>query len=323
MQEKIVNLAAAHYDLASLSIRYLCFPAILSTEDVPETETHLLSGQYAFYDYAVASWVPHLLAWLREPGDKEITEIGEDLEAFLDLHYTERSKASKFDVSKNMEDTLISLRPLGCYPFLAQTIIWSRKSLLIDNKDASGHQYLDLPNITNNIRLALEKLAESGVPVTKKTLELYHGIGLFRCPKVYCQHFYKGFLTRSDRDKHVDRHDRPYTCSFEGCPTATFGCVSKQDLEKHKLQYHGNQLDFPVIPEPNSGPPRRRTREPEKRFQCDDCSKMFTARHNLRSHVRTHTGERPFACTYCSKTFVRDSDNKRHQGKCKKGPGGK
>lgn len=324
VQENIVNLAAAHYDLASLSIRYLCFPAILSTAAVSETEAHLMSGQYAFYDYAVASWVPHLLAWLPEAEDNDITGIGEDIEAFLDLHYAEGPKTSKFDVSKTMEEMLKALHRLHCYPSLAQTIIWSRKILLIDNKDVNDHQYLDLPNIMKKIRSILERSAECGVPDTKKRLELYYGIGLFRCPKVYCQHFYKGFLTRSDRDKHVDRHDRPYTCSFEGCPTATFGCVSKQELAKHMLQYHGNQQDFPVIPDPNSNPAREETRTSrEKRFQCDRCSKMFTAGHNLRSHIRTHTGERPFACEYCGKTFVRDNDNLRHQGTCKKGPGGK
>ncbi|KAK4166950.1 hypothetical protein QBC43DRAFT_312675 [Cladorrhinum sp. PSN259] len=322
LTEKIINPQFTQHDLTSLSIRYLCFAHIAVAEKVMDMDAAILSGQYGFYDYAVATWVPHLLAWLPEAPSEEISVLGEDIEAFLNLHYHETEGSAKFKVSKTMEEKLRAFRRLPCFASLAQAVMWSRKLLLVDNhKDDSpdSNHLLDFPTITENVRSALENLVVGDQDDTVQQLHKYYGADLFKCPKIYCPHFYKGFSSPDDRDKHVNRHDRPYRCPHEGCWTFTFGCATKADLAKHMLQTHGNQAEFPELPDSKDDEKKRKRTRPQ-RFQCDQCGKGFTGGHNLRSHIRAHKGERPYTCSYCEKAFVRNADIKRHQLKCKKRP---
>ncbi|KAI8994377.1 hypothetical protein BC832DRAFT_518541, partial [Gaertneriomyces semiglobifer] len=49
-------------------------------------------------------------------------------------------------------------------------------------------------------------------------------------------------------------------------------------------------------------------------YRCPSasCSKLFTRRYNLQSHLRCHSGERPFVCKWCAATFSRKHDLRRH-----------
>ncbi|KAI8928412.1 hypothetical protein BC831DRAFT_397510 [Entophlyctis helioformis] len=48
-------------------------------------------------------------------------------------------------------------------------------------------------------------------------------------------------------------------------------------------------------------------------FPCTECSRIFTRRHNLKSHMNVHTRERPFVCQDCGQRFGRLHDLKRHE----------
>lgn len=49
-------------------------------------------------------------------------------------------------------------------------------------------------------------------------------------------------------------------------------------------------------------------------YKCHfpSCDKVFERYHNLKSHVRTHSGDRPFVCSTCSMRFSRNHDLKRY-----------
>ncbi|KAJ3273885.1 hypothetical protein HK104_004215 [Borealophlyctis nickersoniae] len=58
-------------------------------------------------------------------------------------------------------------------------------------------------------------------------------------------------------------------------------------------------------------------RGPRKMFKCTlpGCTKEFTRKYNLASHIRCHSGERPFVCPHCTTTevsFARKHDLRRH-----------
>ena len=53
-------------------------------------------------------------------------------------------------------------------------------------------------------------------------------------------------------------------------------------------------------------------KESEWRCIYPECTKRFTRKENVRSHVQTHLGDRQYRCNDCQKCFVRQHDLKRH-----------
>ncbi|KAJ3536177.1 hypothetical protein NM208_g5825 [Fusarium decemcellulare] len=311
--EGTIQTSEVEFELCLLSLAYLNFPEFCFTTASESTKISLKSGRYSFYEYAVACWVPHLMSWLSDSQTSEaaMAELEETVEQFLDNHYSHEVPPSA--ISKTMHNKLQLLQSFDCYDRLAQSVVWSRKQLLLEESSNHHDNILNLPDITQHARSHLEAMIkEMPTLETKTALQLYYGDKWFKCPRICCRHFYDGFECPETRDRHVDRHERPYTCAFDGCPTATFGCLSKDDLDKHMLESHGiysEDPEFPDLPALPSNP----TQKFPATFQCTLCSKQFTRQHNLRSHLRTHTGERPFVCTVCGKAFARNNDRKSHE----------
>ncbi|KAI1086244.1 hypothetical protein F5B19DRAFT_175394 [Rostrohypoxylon terebratum] len=275
-----------------------------------DVSKELLKGAYAFYEYAVACWVPHLLAWLPHAKPEEIEDLRETLDTFLDVHYTEPKMG--LPVSISFEDKLRNLESLDIYDSLVQCIL-STQNLLKANKREEPSHMTDFPEITTMIRSSLEDMSRpSPSTETKAKLDKYYGTGWFKCPRIYCQHFYNGFEKPDDRDIHVNRHDRPYMCIVDGCPTATFGCVSKVGLEKHMLEYHGIHNDTQQFPD-QSHSQDHDTRKQDGGFKCTICTKHFTNRPFLERHERSHESSDGPKCTVCGKSFSRIYDRNRHE----------
>ncbi|KAJ3057518.1 hypothetical protein HK097_004040 [Rhizophlyctis rosea] len=77
--------------------------------------------------------------------------------------------------------------------------------------------------------------------------------------------------------------------------------------------------DIPIenglLAAPQSAPTK--PRGAKKTFKCTlpGCTKEFTRKYNLASHIRCHSGERPFICPHCTSTeisFARKHDLRRH-----------
>lgn len=57
-----------------------------------------------------------------------------------------------------------------------------------------------------------------------------------------CKFYRIGFETDTERDSHVESHDRPFKCAFSNCDFADIGFRSNAQLHQHSLKCHGNQI---------------------------------------------------------------------------------
>jgi hypothetical protein len=299
-------------DLTFLSLSYLCLPEISLDRTEAETEKASLRGYFAFHDYAVSCWVLHLQASISElKKESMMTDVTEILDTFLDYHKT--NSETTHTVSKTWKDRLAPLVWCDFYKDLEQAVLFCKKQISPHGQGPSDDDTLDLPSITAKIRKALEGFQNQSLSSAEREgIKKYYGQNWFKCPRMNCQYFDKGFAMEKQRDHHVLRHERAFTCTFEGCPTTTFGCATAKELETHMFEYHGisnnEKLDFPMPSEST-----RKTSTLPPKFLCELCPKKFTRNSNLRAHSRTHSNERPYRCPTCDKGFHRPNDFKRHQ----------
>ena len=68
-------------------------------------------------------------------------------------------------------------------------------------------------------------------------MQRQYGLRLFKCDRLGCPFFRTGFEAKSERDRHMRTHDRPYKCDRPNCDFSHMGFGSQARLNVH-LQYH-------------------------------------------------------------------------------------
>ena len=91
-----------------------------------------------------------------------------------------------------------------------------------------------------------------------------------KCPKT--------FQKKSNLKSHYDVHlgEKSYSC--DKCDNRFFHSGS---LNRHKLVKH----------------------EKTQSYVCETCSKSFSRKDWLKTHMRGHTGESPFSCDFCDQKY--------------------
>ncbi|KAK3321504.1 hypothetical protein B0T19DRAFT_374928 [Cercophora scortea] len=307
---KLIDRPKVDAELALLSVAYLTFPHMNETRSEDEIQSDLLSGVHAFYDYATACWVLHLqdgIPTLLSLGRR--AEFRKTMENFAHLHRS-APRVHLPDV-KRIQKMLLPIKDSKLYGDITQAIAWAKKQAGSKSRGPTQDDALDIWEVTANIRSILESLYTSSQET--QTLETFYGTHIFKCPRVNCLSYYTGFRTFDQRQRHLDKHDRPYHCTVVGCHMELFGCATMHELKKHLLDFHGDfdgaaEAEFPELS-------NDKTTETESAgtFKCNLCSKSYTKKHNLDIHLEKHKGAKSFPCGVCAECFTSQSDAARHR----------
>lgn len=224
--------------IAALCLRYLTFKCFDPELYEDEIQAYLLSGSYAFLDYAVLHWADHVESVMQNQNLKNLDtqlDFGPAIEAFCNTYGG--------DVGN--EDTSQDINTESHYGGFQDAKYFETTVRLLANERKSRKNNLSpmalgqLGKMVAKIRTKLERLAHSNLNEDLKLkLRDYYGENWYKCPYSTCSHFHEGFSFISQRDDHVNRHDRPFLCTEIACPAGNFGFGSDSDLKRHMKVYH-------------------------------------------------------------------------------------
>lgn len=301
-------------NLTALCLHYLtfeCFELEITAERLTELA---LEGYFVFQDYAVAKWFNHLLAMI---SSSHVLGEGNDgaLNSLDDLKLALKNFADCYEEDL-LQTPAITEEGKSCEAFEHLAVY---ESFLQVQNHVLAHQRKDF-NERNKVSLKaletafernrkfIEELCSSEArPEQQIELRALYGDTVYKCSKLSCFYFHEGFKDAKTRDKHINKHDRPFHCTFPDCSYADFGFPSNRELEKHRKDYHAEVADLEeVFKSPSKAPTT-------SQHHCELCNKYFTRGFHLRNHLRTHDGTKPFACRECGKAFTRKNDCTRHE----------
>ena len=234
-----------------LCLQYLTFPCFdRYAEDDEKAERTLqslaLEGFLALQDYAVATWFPHINAFVASSQaflEKEADQSArlDSLTAALDdfmSRYTdedwEKGLVEECRTSCNAFENL----PLFEHLVLLTSHIYTFQKKGFDARHKISIESLD--EVLGQNRKILEELpaklekrkASSDLVAYRK---FYDAERLYKCNRITCPYFSEGFKDKQARKRHVNVHDRPYHCDVQDC-LGQQGFAKDNDLQKYDEQ---------------------------------------------------------------------------------------
>jgi hypothetical protein len=236
-----IDLVQEELKLACLCIDYLNLPAFVGQPNL----ARVLNGEYAFMDYAVIYWLRHVEAGvtLYKTDTSDVTadeplmrNLQESLEVFVEQHWT--APRTRLTLAKRHSDKLQSFRSSHLYHQIEQAVASTRQQL--KQFTAREQCALDLGDVVEKVRRVLEQTwynstTDAG---TQQQFKEKYGDDFFKCPRFSCQFFRAGFPTAEKRNRHTDRHNRPFRCADESCTGYLFGFMSAAERDKHIRDSH-------------------------------------------------------------------------------------
>ena len=308
IQERYVEVAVEEREMALLCLRYLTFGCFDHDLAEGELRDFVVEGYYAFQDYAALHWLDHLES-LYQTQDQSGNTYDKDLTLAVE-EFSERhgNQLGEREVTPGIVTGY--LHDDGHIDHLSTLLAETRG---LRDQDETLAALGVLGDIVNRVRSTIEQFIGTPNPVAESMQEMkrYYGFNWYKCPKHPCFYFHEGFPSAKLRDRHTDRHERPYCCTEPGCPRLRIGFVSEKELKKHMDITHPN----PEALSWKFSKVRENQQQNKSSFACKLCFKEFTRVSSLRIHVRAHANDRPYKCGVCGVAFTRKGDCARHESR--------
>ncbi len=197
-----------------------------------EVQEFFQKAYYSFEDYAIVHWIDHLASCTPETLSRDLKthqDLGKQVETFLSKHGLDLPTAFSTPDNEHLQilKHLDSSLRMDCIAQLAR-----------EKKSAAS--CLDLEAQLHHRRAIYEKLVAKMDPDndTSRLIVSFNGRNNFKCPRLFCDWFYNGFPDEGRRNEHLNKHDRPFRCTFEDCLYSKLGYGTEKDLKRHLRESH-------------------------------------------------------------------------------------
>jgi uncharacterized Zn-finger protein len=240
MKNEVLDVAAEEIRLATLCIDYLN----LSVFNISPCKQDVLDGNYGFMEYAILNWVRHLEAGLlsNSVNDELFQELFESFEVLLERHWNNPTVELK--VTKRVLDTLHMFERSEKFNQIQQAVVSTKEQINRFGDMRPAERALNFTELVDRIRFQLESLASDRLSMSAtEDMKRKYGINLFKCPRFSCKYFTQGFTSKGERDRHVERHERPARCTDTNCTGFIIGFANEAQLARHLRETHPTTLD--------------------------------------------------------------------------------
>lgn len=323
LKNNALDIAAEEIGLATLCVDYLNLPFFKN----PFSKEAVLDGSYGFMEYAILNWVRHLEAGLssRSIPDESIKGFFESFETLLEHHWNNPTIEVK--IPKRTRDILDIFQYSPKHKEIQQAIASTQEQAKRFGNMRPAECALDFTEVVVGIRSQLETvISDSADKSIDEDLKLKYGIDVFKCPRFSCKYFTQGFASKVERDRHVERHERPARCTDRHCTGFIIGFATESQLARHLKETHSDSTDhghsFPTeeevdqsmreyspetSPEPEAehiiveDPEPDPEPEPEPATRADDVAQpaLYSRPAKRTKAVKEHE------CSYCGKKFTK------------------
>ncbi|KAI1658130.1 WD40 repeat-like protein [Daldinia decipiens] len=234
IQKNLLNTRLEQARITYFLSKYLTSGPFKCGDDEKMVYNHAINGYYGLQDYAIQYWFYHARECAEVTGEigPSTSQMAIRAVGALLKYYSSLLKLNEHDTAYDEE------------------IIKIVKDLPDDEN--KRNTYFTIEQWTVQIRKTIETLRDDNLDSANQQIlmNLYGSIVIYKCSKPWCDYFTTGFESIEERERHYDRHDRPFRCTFGECPGYALGFDTQQKLSQHVEAYHhetNDELEFPEV----------------------------------------------------------------------------
>lgn len=220
MQTKEIDLQTENAKMALFCTEYMISRPLTPGLPKLEIQDYASKGYYGFHDYAAAFWWKHIQQVLA--ASELDTELARKVLQTADRYFTDTGEIGQItdfdDSSKEIQSLKRKLEGIS------QNL-----------RDWDSMKIYEMRAVA--VRDAIEVLINQPYEQKEATLALY-GPWRYKCRKPWCQFFSRGFQDAQQQQIHINQHELPFTCEYQGCHAAEVGFGTETDLKTHTRRWH-------------------------------------------------------------------------------------